>query len=326
MNFAEGTLWSEPGAGTNAIGTAIAADHAVQVFGPEHFNEPVQRWTCSRGADPRPRHRRAARRDRPHRATSRTVHPHSLAVATATAQAVEAGAARSSCRSATRACAPATAAASPSRRAARAGHAVRPRRSPPSRAGWGRHGPAGDPARRRRAGAALRRARGRRAGRPGARGVRRARGRSAARAPAQPGRWCKLQLPRPRPRAARDRRPPHRAAPAAGRDPRAAVRAPRRDERRARCAPTCTATAAAPRSVRVEVSRLRKLLGPWIDTDRYRLTCDVETDVRRVEGLLARRRGARGGRGLPRPAAAELRGARRRRASASTSTPGCARP
>jgi hypothetical protein len=43
-------------------------------------------------------------------------------------------------------------------------------------------------------------------------------------------------------------------------------------------------------SVRVEVSRLRKLLGPWIDTDRYRLTCDVETDVRRVEGLL--RRGA----------------------------------
>jgi hypothetical protein len=40
-------------------------------------------------------------------------------------------------------------------------------------------------------------------------------------------------------------------------------------------------------SVRVEVSRLRKLLGPWIDTDRYRLTCDVETDVRLIEGLLA---------------------------------------
>ena len=40
-------------------------------------------------------------------------------------------------------------------------------------------------------------------------------------------------------------------------------------------------------SVRVEVSRLRKLLGPWIDTERYRLTCDVESDVRRIEGLLA---------------------------------------
>ena len=39
MNFAEGSLWSEPGAGTNAIGTALAVDHAVQVFGPEHFNE-----------------------------------------------------------------------------------------------------------------------------------------------------------------------------------------------------------------------------------------------------------------------------------------------
>jgi hypothetical protein len=42
----------------------------------------------------------------------------------------------------------------------------------------------------------------------------------------------------------------------------------------------------SPGSVRVEVSRLRKLLGPWIDTERYRLTCDVETDVRHVEGLL----------------------------------------
>jgi hypothetical protein len=42
----------------------------------------------------------------------------------------------------------------------------------------------------------------------------------------------------------------------------------------------------SPSSVRVEVSRLRKLIGPFIDTDRYRLTCDVETDVRRVEGLL----------------------------------------
>ena len=89
MNFTEGTLWSEPGAGTNAIGTAIAADHAVQVFGPEHFNEVVQRWTCS-----------AAPIHDPDTGgllgvidltgDFSTVHPHSLAVATATAQAVEA--------------------------------------------------------------------------------------------------------------------------------------------------------------------------------------------------------------------------------------------
>jgi hypothetical protein len=47
MNFVEGALWSEPSAGTNAIGTAMAAGHAVQVFAAEHFTEPVQRWTCS---------------------------------------------------------------------------------------------------------------------------------------------------------------------------------------------------------------------------------------------------------------------------------------
>ena len=69
----------------------------------------------------------------------------------------------------------------------------------------------------------------------------------------------------------------------------------------------------SPGSVRVEVSRLRKLLGPWIDTERYRLTCDVDTDVRRVEGLLARRPRARRRRGYPGPLLPELRGARRRR-------------
>jgi hypothetical protein len=89
MNFAEGTLWSEGGAGTNAIGTAIAARHAVQVFASEHFNEIVQRWTCA-----------AAPVHDPDTGEvigvidltgeMRTVHPHSMAVATATAQAVEA--------------------------------------------------------------------------------------------------------------------------------------------------------------------------------------------------------------------------------------------
>ena len=89
MNFAVGALWSEGGAGTNAIGTALAADHAVQVFAAEHFNEVVQDWTCA-----------AAPVHDPETGqvlgivdlTSRmsTVHPHSFAVAVATAGAVEA--------------------------------------------------------------------------------------------------------------------------------------------------------------------------------------------------------------------------------------------
>jgi signal transduction histidine kinase len=47
MNFVEGALWSEVGAGTNAIGTALAADHPVQVHAAEHFSEVVHGWTCS---------------------------------------------------------------------------------------------------------------------------------------------------------------------------------------------------------------------------------------------------------------------------------------
>jgi GAF domain-containing protein len=89
MNFAEGALWSEGGAGTNAIGTALAAKHAVQVFAAEHFNEVVQEWTCA-----------AAPVHDPDTGQvigvidltgeMASVHPHSMAVATATAQAVEA--------------------------------------------------------------------------------------------------------------------------------------------------------------------------------------------------------------------------------------------
>jgi hypothetical protein len=89
MNFTEGALWSENGAGTNAIGTALAADHAVQVFAAEHFNEVVQGWTCAAA----PVHDPDTGRplgivDLTGKMT--TVHPHSLALASATAQTVEA--------------------------------------------------------------------------------------------------------------------------------------------------------------------------------------------------------------------------------------------
>jgi hypothetical protein len=88
MNFTEGALWSENGAGTNAIGTALAADHAVQVFAAEHFNEVVQAWTCAAA----PVHDPDTGRllgivDLTGKMA--TVHPHSLALATTTARAVE---------------------------------------------------------------------------------------------------------------------------------------------------------------------------------------------------------------------------------------------
>jgi signal transduction histidine kinase len=88
MNFTEGALWSEGGSGTNAIGTALAADHAVQIFAGEHFVEVVQAWTCS-----------AAPVHDPDTGEllgvidltglERSVHPYSLAVAMTTARAVE---------------------------------------------------------------------------------------------------------------------------------------------------------------------------------------------------------------------------------------------
>jgi signal transduction histidine kinase len=88
MNFTEGALWSENGAGTNAVGTALAADHAVQIFASEHFIEVVQAWTCS-----------AAPVHDPETGEllgvidltglERNVHPHSLAVVMTTARAVE---------------------------------------------------------------------------------------------------------------------------------------------------------------------------------------------------------------------------------------------
>jgi signal transduction histidine kinase len=88
MNFTEGALWSETSAGTNAIGTALAADHAVQIFATEHFVEPVQAWTCA-----------AAPVHDPQTGEligvidvtglKKHVHPHTLAIVMTTARAVE---------------------------------------------------------------------------------------------------------------------------------------------------------------------------------------------------------------------------------------------
>ena len=89
MNFAEGTLWSEGSAGTNAIGTAIAADHALQIFAAEHFNEVAQRWTCAAAPVYDPDDGRLLGTI-DLSGPARTAHPHSLAVAETTARAVQA--------------------------------------------------------------------------------------------------------------------------------------------------------------------------------------------------------------------------------------------
>jgi signal transduction histidine kinase len=89
MNFVEGALWSEASAGTNAIGTALAAIHPVQVHAAEHFNEIVHAWTCSAAPVHDPESGRLLGViDLTGR--MRTAHPQSLSVAVATARAVEA--------------------------------------------------------------------------------------------------------------------------------------------------------------------------------------------------------------------------------------------
>jgi hypothetical protein len=281
MNFAEGTLWSEPGTGTNAIGTALAVDHAVQVFGAEHFNEDVQRWTCS-----------AAPVHDPDSGALigvidltgdvSTVHPASLAVATATARAVE-----TSLRLELQ--------ERDARIRARYGDAIA--MAPQARAlvsasgrpltalprSWGVDGrlvvphgggplrlPSGRPAVAEPVGHAAEAFVVRVLERP-------------ARGPARP--VCRLAvLGRERAMLEVD-------------DRRIGLRRrlaeilvllslhPEGVGAEALCA-ALHGDGGNPSSVRVEVSRLRKLLGPWIDTERYRLTCELVTDARRVEQLL----------------------------------------
>ena len=88
MNFVEGARYSEAAAGTNGIGTTLAADHALQVFASEHFNQRHHGWTCS-GA---PVHDPVSRRVLGVIDLStpwETVHPLSLELATTAARALE---------------------------------------------------------------------------------------------------------------------------------------------------------------------------------------------------------------------------------------------
>jgi hypothetical protein len=88
VNFLAGALWNEEAIGTNAIGTALVADHAIQVFAAEHFSERAHWWTCSAA----PIHDPASGAiigvvDLTTRMEN--VHPHALAAVTAAAMVVE---------------------------------------------------------------------------------------------------------------------------------------------------------------------------------------------------------------------------------------------
>jgi hypothetical protein len=88
MRFEEGAGWSETYAGTNAVGTALALDHPVQIFSAEHVVEAVHGWTCSAA----PIHDPGSGEligvvDLT--ADLRTHHPHTLSLATLAALAAE---------------------------------------------------------------------------------------------------------------------------------------------------------------------------------------------------------------------------------------------
>ena len=240
MNFAEGALWSEGGAGTNAIGTALAAEHAVQVFASEHFNEVVQAWTCAAAPVHDPDTGQRDRRDRPHRRDGDR------------APALDGGGHRDRAGG----------------RGAAALRDARPRRAPalPLRRPARRPAPAARARRRQRPGDRLPAAR-LAAGRAAARARRRRSARARRRLPvvAEPlghedAYWCARRRRRRRAAASRaapaarcsllgrdrgeaDGRPAGSivAAPAPRRDPHAAVRQPRRADQRGARRRACTA-------------------------------------------------------------------------------------
>jgi hypothetical protein len=85
--FMPGRVWSESAAGTNGVGTALALGHAVQIFSAEHFNPMVHGWTCA-GAPVRDPESGAVLGVLDLSSGIRTAHPNSLALVAAVADNV----------------------------------------------------------------------------------------------------------------------------------------------------------------------------------------------------------------------------------------------
>lgn len=90
VHLERGSRWSEESAGTNAMGTALAAGHSLQVFSAEHFAVSVHEWTCSAAPvrDPETGETLGVLDLSGELATA---HPHSLALVEAVARMIEAG-------------------------------------------------------------------------------------------------------------------------------------------------------------------------------------------------------------------------------------------
>jgi GAF domain len=88
-HFLPGCLCSERGIGTNGIGTALALDHAVQVFSAEHFNRLLHGWGSSAAPihDPETNELLGAVGLS---GSFRRAHPHTLALVSAAARLAEA--------------------------------------------------------------------------------------------------------------------------------------------------------------------------------------------------------------------------------------------
>jgi hypothetical protein len=86
--FAPGALCSESALGTNALGTALALGHPIQIFSAEHFNRLLHGWTGAAA----PVHDPVCEKVVGViviAGSFRNVHPHSLALVAAVAQSVE---------------------------------------------------------------------------------------------------------------------------------------------------------------------------------------------------------------------------------------------
>jgi hypothetical protein len=47
INLFEGSVWTEEAVGTNAMGTSLVENHALQIFSSEHFTRGIRDWTCA---------------------------------------------------------------------------------------------------------------------------------------------------------------------------------------------------------------------------------------------------------------------------------------